>query len=228
MIYILHGDDNVSSRTKLISLIGSDSAVTKIDGKKQSHSEILDAMQADNLFSQKRTIVIEFFTKIKPLEPIISNLSQFNKDKDTVVILWDNASIDKRITDKIKGANIHQFSYPKFFYLFLDGLSPNNTGKSIEILGKLLNSYDPEQILYAMVKRVRQLILLKTGAYKNSSEFNKMAPWQAEKLKKQADSWTADQLKNFFIKLAETDELIKTGGLTVPLAKHLDFVLLTS
>lgn len=226
MIYILTGDDIVSSRNKLTELIGEEKNVVRIDGKKQSLAEIDMALESDSLFGDKRTVVIEYFSKVKPSERLIELALKFEKDPNTTVILWDEVDLSAKISSTLKSAKSFSFTFPKVYFAFLDGLSPTSK-QSLTLLHELIKSTNPELLFYSMIKRIRQLLLIKTNVYAESIEFKNMQSWQIGKLRKQADFWTLEQLKQQFLALAELDELLKTSGLTMPLEKHLDIIMLS-
>lgn len=225
MIYIITGEDIVSSRKKLSELIEGNLDITRIDGEKNSISEVLDAIAANSLFSQKRTVVIGYFSKIKPLEKFFDELTKFAKDQDTDIILWDE-EIDTKKLPKLKSIKSFSFSFPKYYYQFLDSFFPA-LQDSTKLLHEVLKTLSSEQVLYGLVRRIRQLLVMKSGNIESFSEFKRMQSWQIGKLRRQANLWSESQLKKAFSDFVELDEKIKTGALTMPLSKHLDILLLS-
>ncbi len=244
MLHILTGEDAVSSRKKLSELLLGCLNVVRLDGKKATIAEIDTAFVSNSMFSEKKTIVIEGFTKIKS-ERFIEILKQFQDDSNTDVILWDEASLPAKIRNSLKSAESFSFEFPKVYFQFMDSLSPSGQEalslrpetlrvvdraggpKSLELLREVLKTYEAEQILYSIIKRLRQLMVLKSENYFEFSEFAKMQDWQLGKLKSQANKWSEAQLKTAFIEYAALDERIKTGGLTMDLSSHLDILLLS-
>lgn len=225
MLYVLTGDDTVSSRKKLSELLEFATNVVSLDGKKVGVGEVEMALKSGGLFSDKKIVVVEHFLKVKPLELLIELATNFVKDENTIFILWDEVEPSSKIKNSLKSVNSFSFAFPKVYFTFMDGLVPANSTKSIETLGEVLKTYEPEQILYSIIKRVRQLLLLKSQNFLEFEEFAKMGDWQIGKLKQQASRWRDDQLKKAFLSYTELDEKIKTGGLTLPLASHLDILL---
>jgi len=125
------------------------------------------------------------------------------------------------------GAQMFDFSFPKVFYEFLDGLSPKQSLRISLLLKELLKNTTAELVLYSIVKRLRALILIKEGQDFEHSETSKMAPWQLSKLKKQADNWSLEKLLKYYTEFAKLDEAIKTSSLSLPLAQYLDILVLT-
>lgn len=233
MIYVIAGEDIVASRNKLTELLEGKSNIIRLDGRKATVAELDEALLSGSLFSDSKVVVVENFSKLsaqgrsalggKPETKVWELVEKFEKDKKTGVILWDEADLaKKKFTNNVKFFN---FSFPKFYYGFLDSFEPGSK-KPLELLAEVLKTFEPEQVLYGLVRRVRQLIIIKSNNYSSFSEFKRMQSWQISKLKKQANLWSEDQLKKAFLELAELDEKIKTSNLSMPLASHLDILLL--
>ena len=224
MLCVIAGEDIVSSRKKLTELLSDKPHIIQLDGKKASIVELDEALSAGSLFSESKTVVLENFSKLKPEVKVWELLEKFEKDKNTDVILWDEVDLSKMKFPKI--VHVFKFLFPKFYYAFLDSFEPGSK-KTLELLQEVLKTFEAEQVLYGLVRRVRQLLVMKSNKHSEFSEFKRMQSWQISKLRKQAELWTEKQLKRVFVSLAELDEKIKTSGLTMPLASHLDMILLS-
>ena len=224
MIHVIFGEDVVSSRNKLVEMLLDKPNIIRLDGKKNSIAQLDEALLSNSLFSDSKTVVVESFTKLKPETKIWELLGKFENDKKVDVVLWDDTDLGKRKFSK--SVQVFNFIFPKFYYMFLDSFEPSSK-KSFELLGEVLKTLNSEQVLYGLVRRVRQLLVIKSNNYSDFSEFKQMQSWQISKLKKQAELWTESQLKKAFISFAQLDEKIKTSGLTMPLASHLDMILLS-
>lgn len=224
MLYILHGEDTVSSRKKMSELLAGKLNVSRLDGKKASVGEIEMATISDNMFADGQTVVIEQFSKIKSNEKLTEILSQAQKDENLDIVLWDEADLSAKIRS-FKSAKIFLFTFPKVYFKFMDNLLPNSSPLTLKTLREVLQTYEAEQILYSIIKRLRQLLILKSDNYHEFSEFSKMQDWQLSKLRQQASKWSEAELKNAFIEYTLLDEKIKTGGLTMDLASHLDILI---
>lgn len=225
MIHVITGDDIVSSRNKLTELTSGHTNAVRIDGKKSSLAEIETALESNSLFSEQKVVVIEQFASVKPQEKLAELVSKFEKDKDTDVILWDEAEPSLKIAN-IKGSKTFSYTFPKIYFAFLDTLSPKDSKKTLDLLHQVLKTYAPEQVLYSIIKRIRQLLIIKTDSYTEFADFKKMQSWQIGKLKKQANLWSEEQLRSTFLSFAGLDEKLKTSSLTMDLANHLDILLL--
>ncbi|MBI4091937.1 MAG: hypothetical protein HY427_01890 [Candidatus Levybacteria bacterium] len=224
MIYITAGEDTVLSRKKLNELLSEKKNIVRLDGKKISIAEFDEALLGINLFSDSKTIVVESFAKLKPEVKVWELLEKFEKERKIDIILWDEVDLAKKKFPK--SVRVFNFAFPKFYYAFLDGFEPSSK-KTLELLREVLKTFEPEQVLYGLVRRVRQLLIMQSNSYSDFSEFKRMQSWQISKLKKQANLWSEEQLKKAFLELADLDEKIKTSNLSMPLASHLDIVLLS-
>lgn len=228
MLYVIHGEDSVSSRNKLQELADIKAQIIRIDGSKASSQDFLNSLKSQDLFIEKRVIIVEGLKNLTTQTDIfLDTLNSLNNSKDTDVIFWDEKSIDARFIKKIKEPKIFLFELPKYFFVFLDGIIPGKSKQAHEYLVKLSSQMTDEQIFYALVKRVRVLIQLKNGHKEEFSDTKNMLDWQASKLHKQAGLWDNKKLINLYNKLFELEKGMKTSALTLPLIKHIDILLLS-
>ena len=224
MIYIIAGEDIVSSRKKLSEFLTNSQNIVHLDGKKQTFGEIDTSLVSDSLFSEKKAIVIERFTKVTPQKDFFEKILKFEKDPDIEIFLWEGNELTPKFKSLLKTAKNFSFSFPKPYYEFLDGFSPKTS--SVKIFHEVLKTFEAEQALYGLIRRIRQLLVLKFDSNSNFPEFKTMQPWQIGKIEKQAKLWSEEDLSVAFIKLTELDEKMKTGALTMSLSKHIDILLL--
>ncbi len=225
MIYILSGEDIASSRKKISELVGSNKNYIQLDAKKQTLQDIEVHLKTDSLFSEKKVVLIENFTKLKSQKEFFEMLSNFLKDTNFEIILWEPVEISSAVKQQLRDAKHFLFVFPKLYYNLLDSFVPNKDNS--KLLREVLKSFEPEQVLYGLTKRVRQLLVLKGANYNNYPEFRRMQDWQLSKLRKQASLWSDEALTSVFIKLCDMDEELKTGAFSLPLEKHLDILLVS-
>ena len=222
MLYIITGEDIVTSRNKVNELIGKKKNVVKLDAKKSSLSELELNFITDNLFSDDKVIVIENFLKIKSQESLIKMI---NNNQQVEVILWDEGELSPKLKSIYKSARLMSFVFPKYYYSLLDSFTPGNK-KIINLLKESLNNLTVEQVFFGLIKRSRQLLILKGNNYQEFSEFSRMQEWQLGKIKTQSDKWDKKDLENLLIELSSLDEKNKTGMLSMDLSRHLDILLI--
>lgn len=224
MFYLVHGDDSVNSRLKAVSLL-SKSKVTNVDGKSLTLKAFEELAKSTSLFEQTSSVLIEnFFLKNKLKKEIIEFLNASNITKD--IVFWEDGVVRKTSFANLKELKTLEFSLPKNYFAFLDSLTPQNTKRSRQLFQELLSSFAPEQLFYSLIKRTRQLIVLKEGNSHKVKETAKMNSWQLDKLQDQAARWPSEALQKFYTNLHSIEIKLKSGGLPMELSKHLDVLLL--
>jgi len=227
MITIIFGDDTKMSREKLNVVTKEAKNITKLYGKSFNIGDLESALISNDLFVDEKTVLLDSFKIGQINKEIISLLQQAKGQKLTHIVVWIDGDLTPKALDKIPNDFSYNYKLPKLYFLFLDSLQPKNGIKLTEILEKLKAQYTPEQIFYSAVKRVRELVLIRTQEYSSLEGFKRMQPWQISKLKQQSFAWDTEQLNKFYIKLSEIEVDMKSSGLTLPLSKHLDILLLS-
>lgn len=228
MLCLIHGDDIVSSRKKLEELISNSEWVIQFDGKKSLGQEVLDSIDSKELFTDRKTIIIENFLGLekKSIDKLTTALPTTEKNNVVDVIIWQEGEINKTILQKFKNAKAFLFKLPKYYFSFLDTVTPNHGIKIHELLYKVYPGISEEQIFYSLIKRIRTLMMIKTGKNQEFSDLKNLASWQASKLHSQANLWNEAQLVKFYKKLFELEVGLKTSDLPLPLIQHLDMLLM--
>lgn len=225
MLYILHGDDTVSLRKRISDIIPDQGISTFFSADKATAAEILDALRSIDMFSDAKYTVIDKILKLskKDMDAILPELNKASVSSVSHVVLCHDFVLSKVFIAKFKGSRSETFLMPKLFFTFLDNLSPKSFRQELTLLLQMEN-IEAEQIFYAMIKRIRQLIVIKTGL--ESEEVVKMSPWQFSKIRAQSTGWTVPALQNFYKELFEIEVKIKSSGLVLPLKKQLDIMLI--
>ena len=123
-------------------------------------------------------------------------------------LLQDSSeSITEEIVDSYYGGRIETTSFK-----LADACMAGQEGDALAILRHLLQTgADPVMILGALVNRVRQTAKV-FGASSAASAQAGMAPWLAEKIRREASSWSEDGIVRAVTALAETDAAVKGGS----------------
>mgnify|MGYP001611414669 CR=1 FL=1 len=229
MLTFIHGDDVTNSRNQVLALLSGKDYVT-IDGKRAEEADLMTAFSNDGLFLDSKTIFIDGWGKMKPtvLKVCVEHLVRIETEKGINVFVWEDKSIDKRKLAKFGKAKVLPFMLPKYFFTFLDSFVPKNAQKLHQLLFQLYPSFAPEQILYALTNRVRQLLMIKQNDPNAFEEIQKMAPFQRSKIQSQARNWTEHDIIVVYKRLFECEVGMKTSSLPLPLINHLDFLIVSS
>ena len=221
MFYILHGDDTSSSRKFLTDTVGELSYIV-LDGKTITFPILEENLISNGLFESEKAVIIEnLFSK----NPKKKELAKFLEllETNTLAIFWEDKKLPKT-SILLKKAQVREFLLPQYYFQFLDSLAPRQNKRIYSIYQELLKTYAAEQILFSLIKRVRQLVILSTGA--KNDELLKMAPWQLSKLEGQLRQWGKPALNSFYEDLKDTEIKLKTGSLPINLSKYLDILIL--
>lgn len=227
MITILHGENIVASRNRLLELR------QKAEGKEivtlPANVDITmfkQAAESTSLFGDDRLIIIEqLLTKIgrKTSDEALRYLT--SSTFDASCILWETKTIPPSILSLFPPKTVvEQFKFNKTLFQFLDNLKPQNTRSILTLYHACLDEEEPELIFAMIIRQVRLLLGILTQA-ENLEELKRLAPWQRGKLVKQASLFSTEQLITFHNQLHKLDYQVKTGQTGFSLADNLDFLL---
>lgn len=227
MITLIYGDDIDKARIKLNEVLEGKTKVTKINFEKATLEEIIQAFESQDLFEQKRTIVLENIKNNSLFDKILDALLSLKKNSFVDIVLWSDEALDTKFVAKLKDIQAYPFLLPKFLFPFLDTLLPSQGKKSVELLAKVREGMADELIFFMIVKRIRTLLLLKAGNSTDFDETSRMQSWQLSKMSGQLNAWDEKKLITFYRKLFDLETGMKTSTLPLPLGQHLDILLLS-
>lgn len=211
MLTILHGDNTEASRSELYRMKGESgrSEAETIDGKNLDQTRLIECLQTASLFGENRLVVIErLFSKLTAKSKNISDYIDLIITSQYDVILWEEKSLTPAQLKLFpRSAVIKEFLTPKVIFQFLDALKPGNTKAVILYYQQALDNIAPELIFAMIVKRLRQLMMLKDRVVPTG-----LAPWQANRLTSQANFFTMEKLTAMHLALLQIDYLTKTGN----------------
>lgn len=228
MIILIHGDDITNSRKKIDEYITFDRTI-KLNCITDDISAISNSISFIELFSPKKTVVIENFLVLKSKDraKIFDLINSHSESGEINIVLWENEKVDQQTIKKIKTKNIFLFEQPRTYYQFLDALYPGNKASAYKFYKKINKNVSDEMLYYSVVKRIRMLLVTKTGKTDMLEDTKKMQGWQLGKIFKQSSLWKDNELIGFYKKLFEIEFNMKTSNLPVSLSKHIDFLLLS-
>jgi DNA polymerase III delta subunit len=231
MITIIHGDDLTSSRNYFLELKLQQENVISYDGSKVTITELVQNIEGSGLFGNTKTIFIEdLLTKTrktdKASKEILNFISKYSQD--STFTLWESKEISKRDLSIFNKAVVRIFKLPKNIFVFLDNLRPNNSKTLLNLFHQALESGIKEELILFMLQRQIRILLAINDPSVNEliEELARLAPWQKDKLERQAGSFDLTHLKKIYKKLYEIEVDQKTGGLSLSLIQTIDFLLL--
>ena len=232
MITVIHGSNQALTRNELQNLKAKYKEVVEVSGKDLSFKDFQLAVDSQSLFSVERLVVIEnFFAGKKKRDEIISYLNKNTLKVD--LAFWeckDSKNKDISLLSDI-GAKVINYNIPVVIFKFLDSFYPGNAQTCILLFEDCLLTNEPEMIFFMLVKQIRYLLLAQSEAKnKDSTEFpsdyNRLAPWQKQKLYKQAQLFTFEKLSKLYEELMTMDFNLKTGQTNLGMEEHLRLFLL--
>lgn len=220
MITILHGDNQVASRTRLLKL--KEEAETEnfyavvIDGKQSSFEAINISAQTTSLLGQRSALFVEDFFSKKRLK----SKKQKDLSVSDLLVFWESIELPKSILDSFpKGWKIEHFPIPKTIFRLLDCLAPGNAKNILQLIYRA-KGQEPEQLVLAMISwHVRYLLWAK-----EEPKTLDVPQWKMKRLIAQANMFTKEKLYTLHKQLFDLDRKQKTGVNLVPLWSGLDFI----
>lgn len=224
MITVLYGENSADSRNKFVSI--RQEYVTKDYEIIELTPDVLPELDkwlfdTQLLFAPKRAFFGQNLLSKKEHREILKKYD--NSNVEAHFILWEESIDDKTAKYAFATAQLIPFKYPQNIFQLLDGLYPGNKEISLSLLSSVASSVDENIIYFMLVKRVRELLLLK-----ENQEIPKLAGWQKTRLASQAQKWPLGKLCNFYDALYRLDVLNKTSGTPYSLKKALDILLIYS
>ncbi|MFZ5366390.1 MAG: hypothetical protein ACOZBZ_03840 [Patescibacteria group bacterium] len=221
MIKVLHGENIVQSRKRLIEILEKarqDRIETVIcDGQKISLSGIRLALESGSLFGKTKLVAVENLLtspKSKEKEKILEYLREGKFDND--LLIWEGREIK---IDVLPKAEKEVFKLAPLIFGFLESLKPGNTKESLRLLAELKQTEEPEMIFYMLIRQFRFLII---ACDLGPSGLSELSPWQQKRFLKQASFFPPQRLKDLYKNLLEIDFNQKISGDPYSLTSRLD------
>lgn len=233
MITIIHGDNVAQSRNYYIQERENHQEKLILDGTTLKLTDFLQATSNNGLFGDQQTIFIEDLLSKRKASKEVEELTAAIAASDASIYLWESKELTAKQLKSFAKATIKAFKIPATVFAFLDSLSPKTKTQSIKLLHQLLETEDANFALFMLQRQVRILLslhVIASEAKQSSttiSEAKRLAPWQKGKMEKQAKSFSLQQLLRLHEQLFQLDLAQKTGTLSQPLDKSLDFLLLS-
>lgn len=211
MLFIICGEDNVSSRDYFLQLQqeykekGSD--LTRVVPTELG-AVLVGSSAGPNLFGQQQIFVTENLNKTisrKKGDKALELLDRISKDKDLVLLDWEDGVGQRELKIATFG-KVKEFRPSANIFKFLDSCYPSNLQSFISLLQSICTPQN-EMFIYIMLRRhLRNLLLVSAKA-----NIPSIQAWQAKKLQQQAKYWQPEALVSFYDRLISLDISLKTG-----------------
>lgn len=201
MIYIFHGDNQLSSRNALNELIDQHPAthLLKLDNKEVNQEKVNMFLHGTSLFADQKVLVLtNYFSLTKAIADKVNPLVTNTKH---TVIIWQDKSLSATQLKTFPSAKTTSFTLPKTLFTTLYSLKPKNSSKAIPLLLSTLKTEPYELFLYLLKAHLRKLL-------KTNSLFD------------------SELLKKSYLSLIELEFQTKTGTLSITKEIALERILL--
>ncbi|OGH38305.1 MAG: hypothetical protein A3B44_01505 [Candidatus Levybacteria bacterium RIFCSPLOWO2_01_FULL_38_21] len=228
MITIINGQDSISSREYLFEKKNEFLSLRTFEGEKITIADLAEFFQGTNFLDEEKNIVLEnLFSKKRSDSELKEIASLLKENEKRNIVIWEEKEALSKYLNLFPKSAVKTFNYPKILFSFLESLKPGNGKFLLETFHQILKTSAQEIIVFMIVRQIRLLL----GVIDKSSKFQieevkKLAPWQKQRLLKQAGFFDQDHLTKIYKKLYKIDLSYKTGTLSMPLVNAIDFFLL--
>lgn len=227
MITLIHGDDTVKSRADLTTLkqAASGKEVRELVGKSLRDSDLMQALSSSSLFGGDTVVIIEqLFSglgkKIKRIQELATIIQENGKTVD--IILWEDKEVGKTALSSLGSIQQRIYKIPTIIFTFLDSIQPGNS-KQLLLLYKKLLEFEPPELVFAMlVKRIKQLMYIKSGKTPEGVQ-----SWQLTRLTNQARPFTLERLLALYQKLKQTEYKRNTGQSVFDIKEATELIIIS-
>lgn len=207
MIYILHGDDNISSYNRIADILKKYPRHHKVYIVATNLDKLAETLQATNFLAENQIIICEnVLSKTKEILKRILNIKS-----ETPIIFWESKKLSFKLGGDTGNLNVEEFKLPSTLYFFLDSLVPNST-RFADYLTKL-DKNQPNLNWHIANRMLLMLLAKKNFSRLTASKIVKkpLQPWQWLKITRQAAKFSDNSLLALFSATLKLDYLNKTG-----------------
>lgn len=219
-IVCVFGDDTVNSYKRFSHIIDE---IKKRGWEYISISPtnpISEVLASSSLFSTERLISVTDAQKISVKE--YTWLSSHSQEHEGRLLLYFSASIPAAAKKLLpKDTVFEEFKLRKELFSFLETVVPNRGVALVTQFHEIIKTDAPELVLALLSRQIRDLAWVKTGGHGLT-----LPPWRMQKLTRQAQKFSVEQLTQFVSDLAEADIKSKTGLGELTLLLDLVFIKL--
>jgi len=221
---VIHGENNVQSRQKLVELETAAKAMHHIIKHLSARTLTPAALEVDlrslSLFAEDQILVLEELHSL-PKSARQTQLIQMLAQTQSAVILWEKRALTKTMLGKLKNPVAWEYRVSSSLFKWLDSLSAQAQTKTaqIRLFHQALNHEDEQLCFIMLIRQVRLLLQAKEGGD------IKGPPFMITKLKKQARNFSTEQLLSLHSQVLQLDLNQKTSQAWQSLRQELDILI---
>lgn len=227
MITILHGDDTTASRNVLTEVKKKAKNPIVFYPDSFELANLIQLVEGSSLFESENTILFEEFLSRKKGEnaQLLEYINAHAQQND--FYFWESKLLTPTQLSALKKSTVQLFKIPQTIFSFLDSLKPKDSQNNIRQFHTALTHSEPDFLFHMIIRQFRLMIALVDPSQKPIDEAVRLAPWQLNKLKKQADLFGKESLAFLHKKLNTLELRQKTSTLPGGLEGQIDFFLLS-
>ncbi|GEM_PF-5128834 len=220
MIKVVCGEDFAASRDYFLKLKKDyqRQGYEILEGSSENFFDLIAKVDySSTLFAQKRAFFFSnILKKLRRKKEFRKTLERFAKSEDVLIIY---EQMDKyELGKSFSGAEVVNFKLSENIWKLLDSFAPSRRQEFLHSFKIVCKHQSNHLIFHLLYKRLRELILVKTGA-RLSSPF-----WLRRRLERQAEFWDEQKLYSFIEHFAKIDRQIKTSETPYTLADLMEIV----
>jgi hypothetical protein len=229
MLTLIHGGDTAASRKYFSEQKDQHADAHVLNGETVTLTDLSQILEGGGLFTETKAVFIEqLFTQKKKKETFATIVAYLEKNSSSHnIYLWEGKELDRGALMTFKTAMQKAFKLPQTLFVLLDSLKPGNGEQLIKLFHQSLESAEAEMIFFMLIRQVRLMIALSNENENPIDEVKRMAPWQKDKLKKQAALFSQAELQDLYNRLFSIEIGQKTGQLPNTILTSIDFLLLS-
>lgn len=223
IMIIIHGDNTVLGRKKLVELIekyrSEGKNITRLEAKFINPATLESALGSSSLFGEDKVVVIEELHSLptsKRKKELISGVAT----SLTPVILFEKKSLTKTMLGQFQSAEIHEFKISNSLWELMDSLGNKSSAHNLVLLKKAITDNSDFFVFTMICRQIRLLIQAKDGG------MIKGAPFMIQKLNRQVTNFSLSSLIQIHQKLSQIDLKQKTSAGSLNLSQELDLLLI--
>ena len=228
MITLIHGSDTAQSRKYFLDEKQKYADGLMLDADKVNLTDLAQVFAGGGLFAESKSLFIEqFITKRKKSSDYKDIIAYLEKNaQENAIFLWENKDLEISALKSFKNPIVRAFKLPQTLFNLMDSIKPGNGKALIGLFHQTIENTETEMVFFMLIRQFRLMLGLCEAQESEIDELKRMAPWQKDKLKKQAAQFTPDALQTIYQRLFALETGQKTGTLSVPLVSAIDFLFL--
>lgn len=205
-IIVLHGEDIVKSYERLKRFTETARARSwEVANLDESETAFEENLSSPSLFGTDRFFILRDIRKLGKKE--VEWLGKKYADLSGTLIIYHEGQIGQTFIKNLpKETKTEEFKLPKLIWNFLEHIYPGNSATVIKEFHTVIEREATEFVFTLIARQLKNLYYIKSAPKRVPFQ-----DWQIARLKRQAEKFTPEQLRELIGMLAEIDIKVKTS-----------------